>query len=311
MDRSAGSDDARADLPAATAEFLQRMTAAARRHLGEPLRPGLYLVATPIGNLGDMTVRALATLSRADLICCEDTRRSRILLNHFGIERPLNAYHDHNGERERPSLLRRLAGGERIALISDAGSPLIADPGFKLVREALELGFHVECLPGASAIIAALSVSGLPTDCFTFAGFLPSRSEARRRRIGELASLPTSLVLFETATRLAETLADLAALLGPRPAVVARELTKLHEERRAGTLGELAGTTGGLMGEIVIVVGPPAIAAPTDEAIRAALAEVLASLSLRDAVRTVAGELSASRSRVYDLAVAMQRGSQP
>ena len=204
------------------------------------LDPGLYVVATPIGNLADVTLRALAILAGADAILAEDTRVSRTLLARYGIERPLSAYHEHNAAEARPRALKRIAEGQALALISDAGTPLISDPGYKLVSEAIEHGFAVIAAPGPSAALAALCVAGLPTDRFYFEGFLPPRSSARRERINALAAVPGSLIFYEAAGRLAETLADLALELGPRPAAVARELTKLHEEVRRGALDKLA-----------------------------------------------------------------------
>ena len=204
------------------------------------LDPGLYVVATPIGNLADVTLRALAILAGVDAILAEDTRVSRALLARYGIERPLSAYHEHNAAEARPRALKRIAEGQALALISDAGTPLISDPGYKLVSEAIEHGFAVIAAPGPSAALAALCVAGLPTDRFYFEGFLPPRSSARRERINALAAVPGSLIFYEAAGRLAETLADLALELGPRPAAVARELTKLHEEVRRGALDKLA-----------------------------------------------------------------------
>src|SRR5712692_10516305 len=193
------------------------------------LTGGLYLVATPIGNLRDITVRALEVLAAADLIACEDTRVTRKLLDHYGIATPLTPYHDHNAAQARPKLLARLAAGAALALVSDAGTPLISDPGFKLVRKAAAAGIPVTAVPGASALLAALTVAGLPTDRFLFVGFLPAKSAARRRALREIASVKASLVLYETAPRLGPALEDMAAMLGDRPAAVARELTKLHE----------------------------------------------------------------------------------
>src|SRR5579863_2187530 len=223
------------------------------------LAPGLHIVATPIGNLGDITLRALATLAGADLIACEDTRVTRKLLGRYGISTPLTAYHDHNAAKARPMLLRRLAEGAAIALVSDAGTPLVSDPGYKLVCAAQDAGRAVTALPGASALLAALAVAGLPTDQFLFAGFLPPKQAARRARIAELAPIPSTIVLFETGPRLAAALADLAAGLGPREATVCRELTKLHEEVRRGELAALAQELSGNepRGEIVVVVAPP------------------------------------------------------
>src|SRR5205809_1232673 len=196
------------------------------------LPPGLHLVATPIGNLRDITLRALEVLSAADLIACEDTRVTRKLLDHYGIATALTPYHDHNAAEARPKLLARLADGAAIALVSDAGTPLVSDPGYKLVRAARDAGIPMTALPGPSAALAALTVSGLPTDRFFFEGFLPSKEGQRRMRIGELKRIPATLVLFETGARLAAALADLAAGLGGREAAICRELTKLYEEVR-------------------------------------------------------------------------------
>ncbi|MGB7697847.1 MAG: 16S rRNA (cytidine(1402)-2'-O)-methyltransferase, partial [Methylovirgula sp.] len=191
----------------------------------EPLAPGLHVVATPIGNLADISLRALATLAAADAVVAEDTRVTKTLLAHYGIATPLAAYHEHNAEVMRPHLLARLAAGAALALVSDAGTPLISDPGYKLVAEALAQGLPVSSVPGASAVLTALVVAGLPTDRFFFEGFLPPKSTARRQRIAELSAIPGTLVFFESPRRVAETLADLAAVLGPRDAALARELT--------------------------------------------------------------------------------------
>ena len=288
--------------PCVAAEIARLLTA--------PLAPGLHLVATPIGNLGDITLRALAVLARADLVYCEDTRHSRTLLAHYGIGTPTRPYHEHNAEAERPRVLAALAAGRSVALISDAGTPLVSDPGYKLVRACLEAGHRVESVPGPSAVLAALSSSGLPTDVFLFAGFLPPRSAARRTRIAELAAIPATLVLFEAPSRVAATLADLAELLGAeRPAALARELTKLHEEVRRGTLGELAAAAGthAPKGEIVLLVGPPQRAEASDAAIRERLTAALEEFSLRDAAHAVAEALGVPRSRVYDLGLRLRR----
>lgn len=272
-----------------------------------PLAPGLYLVATPIGNLADITLRALAVLRAADLIACEDTRVSDTLLRRYGIATPRRAYHEHNAERQRPRLLARLAAGAAIALISDAGTPLVSDPGFKLARAAIAAGVPVTALPGPSAPLAALVLSGLPSDRFLFAGFLPAKTTARRRTLAELAAVPASLVLLETAPRLAAALADMAAALGDRPAAVARELTKLHEEVRRGRLGELAAhyrTAGPPKGELVVVIAPPEAAAPAPDAIDAALDAALVRMSLKDATLAVAQSLGLPRRTVYARALA-------
>jgi len=288
---------------APTSAIAARMGSELQRHLESPLSPGLYLVATPIGNLGDITIRALSVLARADAVLCEDTRHSRTLLQHFAIATPTRPYHEHNAARERPRVLRELESGARIALISDAGTPLVSDPGWKLVRAALDAGHRVEALPGASATLAALSVAGLPTDAFFFAGFLPPKSGARQARIAELKSVPASLVIFEAPSRVAEALADLAAGLGDRPAALVRELTKLHEEVRRAPLASLAAELGeaAVKGEVVIVVGAPQKADVSDADISARLAAALKEMSLRDAAKTVADALGVPKSRVYDL----------
>ena len=279
-----------------------------RELIARPLPAGLYVVATPIGNLADITLRALAVLARADVIYCEDTRHSRTLLAHFAISRPTRAYHEHNAERERPRVLAELAAGKSVALISDAGTPLISDPGYKLVREAIAAGHLVTSLPGPSAILASLAAAGLATDAFLFAGFLPPKQKARQSRMVELKSVPATLVFFEAPSRLAESLGDIAVALGSRETAVARELTKLHEEVRRGTPAELAqwAASAAPKGEMVILVGPPLAEVVTDEAIVARLQPLLAHTSLSDAARTVAQELGVPRGRVYDLALALK-----
>jgi 16S rRNA (cytidine1402-2'-O)-methyltransferase len=273
-----------------------------------PLPAGLYVVATPIGNLADITLRALAVLARADVIYCEDTRHSRTLLTHFAISRPTRAYHEHNAERERPRVLAELTAGKSVAIISDAGTPLISDPGYKLVREAIAAGHLVTSLPGPSAILASLAAAGLATDAFLFAGFLPPKQKARQTRLQDLRAVPATLVFFEAPSRLAESLGDIAVALGDREAVVARELTKLHEEVRRGTPAELAqwAASAAPRGEMVILVGPPLAEVVTDAAIVARLQPLLARTSLSDAARTVAHELGVPRGRVYDLALALK-----
>jgi len=275
-----------------------------------PLPGGLYVVATPIGNLGDITLRALATLERADVLYCEDTRHSRTLLSHFAIARPTRAYHEHNAERERPRVLAELAAGRSVALISDAGTPLISDPGYKLVRAAIAAGHRVTSLPGPSSLLAALSSTGLAADAFLFAGFLPTRQAARQARLAELKAVPATLVLFEAPSRLAESLADLRAVLGDRQAAVARELTKLHEEIKRAPLGELAqwAAAAAPRGEMVILVGPPVAEAVSDDVIAARLHAFLSEMSLRDAAKAVAEELGVPKSRAYDLALTLRRG---
>ena len=272
--------------------------------------PGLYLVATPIGNLGDVTLRALELLAGADLIACEDTRVTRRLTERYGIATPLTPYHEHNAVEARPRLLQRLAEGAALALVSDAGTPLISDPGYKLVREALAAGHSVIALPGASAVLTALSVAGLPTDRFFFEGFLPPKQAARQKRIAALAAIPATLVLFESGTRLPATLADLAAGLGARAAAICRELTKLHEEVRRADLAQLArdyAEGAETRGEFVIVVAPPndaeAPAVDVDEMLRNALARV----SVKDAVGEVALATGRPRREVYRRALELTK----
>ena len=246
-----------------------------------PAPAGLYLVATPIGNLRDITLRALETLAAADVIACEDSRVTRKLTEHYGIATPLTPYHEHNAAEARPKLLARLAEGQAVALVSDAGTPLISDPGYKLVRAASQAGHAVVAVPGASAVLTALGVAGLPTDRFFFEGFLPPKQAARQKRIAQLAAIPATLVLFESGPRLGAALADLAAGLGARAAAICRELTKLHEEIRRDDLVSLArhyADGGETRGEIVIVLAPPtedaASSGDVDELLRNALARV-------------------------------------
>jgi 16S rRNA (cytidine1402-2'-O)-methyltransferase len=278
------------------------------------LPPGLYLVATPIGNLADMTLRGLETLAAADLIACEDTRVTRRLLGHYGITTPLCTYHDHNAATARPKILGRLAEGAAIALVSDAGTPLISDPGYKLVREAHAAGHRVTAIPGASAVLAAVASSGLPTDRFFFEGFLPAKPTARQARIAQLATVPATLVLFESGPRLTEALADLAAGLGARGATVCRELTKLHEEVRRGELATLAAAYAQgaeLRGEIVIVVAPPAPAVLSVAEVDTLLRQALRDRSLKDAVSAVAEATGRARRDVYQRALVLAKNSNP
>jgi 16S rRNA (cytidine1402-2'-O)-methyltransferase len=273
-----------------------------------PLAPGLHIVSTPIGNLGDITLRALTALAAADLIACEDTRVTRKLLDRYAIATPLAPYHDHNAATARPKLLQKLAEGAAIALVSDAGTPLISDPGYKLVRAAQEARHTVTAIPGASSILAALTVSGLPTDQFFFAGFLPPKQAARRARIAELARVPATLIALETGPRLGETLADLAAALGEREAAVCRELTKLHEEVRRGPLATLARESAEqeTRGEFVLVIAPPAAAAQSsDDDADTLLRAALTRTSLKDAVGEVAVATGLPRRTLYQRALAL------
>lgn len=278
---------------------------------GSKPRPGLYVVATPIGNLRDITLRALDLLHAADVIACEDTRVTARLAAAYGLRAKLVPYHDHNAARQRPVLLRELAAGRIVALVSDAGTPLVADPGFRLVREALAGGHHVSALPGPSAALMALTLSDLPSDRFMFGGFLPEKPGERRRLAGELAAVPATLILFEAARRLPESLADLAEVLGDRPAAVARELTKIYEEVRRGGLASLArayAEEGAPKGEVVLVIGPPtreaALAGP--EALDALLREALSAVGFKQAVADVAARTGQPRRIVYARALKLQ-----
>jgi 16S rRNA (cytidine1402-2'-O)-methyltransferase len=282
-----------------------------RSTVAPPLPAGLYLVATPIGNLRDITVRALEVLAAADLIACEDTRVTRKLLDRYGIATPLTPYHEHNAAEARPKLIARLADGAAVALVSDAGTPLVSDPGYKLVREARAAGASVTALPGASAVLAGLTLSGLPTDRFLFEGFLPAKEGARRARINELKRIPATLVLFETGPRIAAALADLAADLGPRQAALCRELTKLYEEVRRGDLGTLAREAAQAdepRGEIVIVVAPPdrqdELAAVDLDAL---LRQALDRLSVKEAVAEIAAVTGEPRRGIYQRALALAK----
>ena len=275
-----------------------------------PVEPALYLVATPIGILRDISLRALETLAAADAIACEDTRVTRKLTAHYGIDAPLTPYHEHNAVEARPKILARLAEGEAVALVSDAGTPLISDPGYRLVRAAVEAGHTVTALPGASAVLAALGVSGLPTDRFFFEGFLPPKQAARQKRIAELSTVPATLIVFESGPRLAAALADLVAGLGPRAAAICRELTKLHEEIRRAPLDELARSYdegAETRGEFVIVVAPPVEEAAADDAVDEMLRGALLRVSVKDAVGEVALATGRSRREVYQRALALTR----
>src|SRR4051812_24017371 len=279
------------------------------------LAAGLHLVATPIGNLRDITLRALETLAAADAIACEDSRVTRKLLGHYGIATPLTPYHEHNAAAARPKLLARLAAGEAIALVSDAGTPLVSDPGFKLVRAVCQAGLPVSAMPGPSAALAALAVAGLPTDRFFFEGFLPPKDGARRTRIAELSGIPATLILYESGPRIGRALHALAEGLGPRQAAVCRELTKLHEEIRRGDLAALAqayddesaGQPAEIRGEFAIVIAPPLAddGAPRAEEVDALLRRALRHASVKDAVSDVAAATGRPRREIYQRALAL------
>jgi 16S rRNA (cytidine1402-2'-O)-methyltransferase len=275
-----------------------------------PLAPGLYVVATPIGNLRDISLRALDTLAAADVIYCEDTRTSGKLLGHYGITTPRRPLHEHNERALVETVLDDLRRGGRVALISDAGTPLLSDPGFPLLRAARAAALPVFAAPGASALLAALAVAGLPTDAFGFFGFLPARAAARRTALAALADRRETLVFYESPRRLGATLADMAAAFGTaRAATVALELTKKFERLVQGPLGELAGRFAGVeKGEAVILVGGAPDAGPDAGAWQAALAEALAEMPLRAAVDAVAARFGVKRKEVYDAALARKAG---
>jgi 16S rRNA (cytidine1402-2'-O)-methyltransferase len=272
--------------------------------------PGLHLVATPIGNLGDITLRALETLAGVDIIACEDTRITRRLTERYGISAELKPYHEHNAALARPKILQRLTQGASIALVSDAGTPLISDPGFKLVREVCAAGHAVIALPGPSSVLAALAVAALPTDRFFFEGFLPSKETARRTRLTELARIEATLVMFESGNRVQDTLADLATIMGDRDAAICRELTKLHEDIKRAPLSQLAQAADTLetRGEFVLVVAPPADKAAMEvDEIDQLLRERLARDSVKDAVAHAVELSGRPRREIYARALELAK----
>ncbi len=277
-----------------------------------PLTSGLYLIATPIGNLRDITLRALEVLAEVDVVACEDTRMTGKLLEMHGVKAPrLIVYNDHNADASRKGILDMLAQGKRIALVSDAGTPLISDPGYKLVRDAQDLGFSVTSLPGANALLTALQLSAQPTDKFSFLGFLPAKEKARQDILKEWRAVPGTLVTYETGPRLIDSLREMAQVLGgDRPAAVTRELTKMYEEVRRDTLSNLVRyyeEVGEPKGEIVIVIGPGEKVEITEDAIKARLAELLADLSVRDAAAQVADEMGIPKKQAYEFAIILQK----
>lgn len=278
----------------------------------KPLEPALYIVATPIGNLGDITIRALQTLASADMIACEDTRVTGKLLQRFAIKTRMTAYHDHNAAKQTPLILDALASGKSVALVSDAGTPLISDPGFRLINDTLEAGHKVIPLPGASSPITALSAAGLPTDAFMFAGFLPPKTTARQSRLINLAAIPASLIFLESPKRIADCLADCRDTLGAeRGAVVGRELTKLYETFSRGTLSELAkefaqGDTP--KGEIVLMIGPPLEISIDQESIDRDLIELLKTHRIKEAAEIVSKQTGLPKRDMYQRALALKEG---
>jgi len=269
---------------------------------------GLYIVATPIGNLRDITLRALDVLKLADVILCEDTRVSGKLLSHYGIKSHLLSYHDHNGEERRPEILRMLAEGKRVALISDAGTPLISDPGYKLVRDMQEAGHHVSVLPGASSVMAALCLSGLPTNEFHFVGFLPPKKQAMAEKLSGLSRVQATLVIFESARRLDDTCAAMLETLGDREVAVVREITKLFEEVRKAPLSELIqyyAENGLPKGEVVMVVSPPTGEEDAQD-ITELLTQLLATHSVKDAAQIAALQTGTPKKEAYALALSLK-----
>ena len=271
------------------------------------LESGLYVTATPIGNLKDITLRALEVMENAEGIYCEDTRVTSKLLNHYGFKTKLHPYHEHNAQSVRPRILDRIAAGDAVVLVSDAGTPLISDPGYKLVKEAHERGLRVTTLPGPSAMIAALTLAGLPTDRFMFVGFTPNKTKARKDFLRPLSGVPTTLVFYEGPSRVAASLADMAEVLGAsREAALCREITKTFEEVRRGSLRELADHYASVpapKGEVVIVVGPPLTDDMSDNAVEAALRDALETQSVKGAATMIAEVSGRPRKELYQWAL--------
>ncbi len=293
---------------------------AQRSHGGRPSKrrqkaaPGLYIVSTPIGNLGDLSPRAIDIMTAADLIACEDTRVTGRLLSLHGIDTGMTPYHDHSSPAARDNIIQRLKDGKTVALVSDAGTPLISDPGYRLVRDAVDAGIMVTAAPGPSSPLTALVLSGLPSDRFFFAGYLPPKDKARRDILAEVAGLRATLIFLESPKRLAASVAAMADILGDRPAAVAREMTKLHEEVRRGGLVDLARQYADMAppkGEAVVVIGPPAADGVAAADIDGMLADALASMSVRDAAATVAAATGIPRKEIYTRALAMARPAAP
>jgi len=279
----------------------------------QQLAPGLYLVATPIGNLQDITLRALSVLRRADLILCEDTRETGKLLSYYGIKKPLQVYNDFSEHREHGEIVRRIGAGEILALVSDAGMPLLSDPGYQLARAVIEADLPVSSIPGASAILSGLQLSGLPTDAFLFLGFLPTKTGERKKRLTDIAAVQASVILFERAQRVIDVLGDVQDVLGNRRVAVARELTKLFEDVRRGPVAEVIADIESrpIKGEVVVVIDRgAAVSATDDESIIRALRTEMADKSRRDAVDAVASALNLPRRHVYDLSLNMDADDQ-
>lgn len=288
----------------------REFTALGAHRITEKPSAGLYVVSTPIGHLSDITLRALEILASVDLILAEDTRHSRRLLDHYAITTPLKSYHDHNAEHALPNALARLAAGDSLALISDAGTPLLSDPGYDLIIAARQAGVSIHPIPGASALLSALVIAGLPTDRFFFEGFLPPKAQARRARLNDLVTIDATLVFYESPQRLAACLKDLATELGARNACIARELTKIYETTIRGPLDQLAQQFTGdeVRGEIVIIVAPPLPKGVMDEAcLKKNLADLLKTYSIKDAADILAARFCIQRRKAYALALEVER----
>jgi 16S rRNA (cytidine1402-2'-O)-methyltransferase len=274
------------------------------RYEAQTIETGLHVVATPIGNLGDVTIRALNVLAAADYILCEDTRVTSRLLERYGIRNSMKPYHEHNAEKVRPAIIKGLQDGKSFALVSDAGVPLVSDPGYRLVQSCIAEGLSVTAIPGASATLTALALSGLPTDCFTFIGFLPQKSKARIDLLSSFRKLPSTLIAFESPHRIIDALADVTAALGDRPVAIARELTKLHEEVLRGTaheVCEILAARDSVKGEIVLVIGPPQAEAMVidEDEIERAITEALKDNAASKAANSVAKKLNLKKEEIY------------
>ena len=270
---------------------------------------GLYLVATPIGNLGDISARAVEVLKTADLIACEDTRVTSKLLSHLGISAKLTPYHEHNAEKVRPQLMERLKNGEMIAQVSDAGTPIVSDPGYRLVQDCIANGIYFTAIPGASAVLTALQLSGLPSHRWLFEGFLPPKTAAKEKELSELANIPATLIFYESPNRLTETLESMKKVLGDRPAAVARELTKKFEQTVRGTFSDLLAyydRNGQPKGEIVIVVAPPLEQKAETADIDDMLKKALGTMRVKDAAAFVAELTGVSKKELYQRALKLK-----
>ncbi len=271
--------------------------------------PGLYIVSTPIGNLSDISLRALNILKLADLIICEDTRVTLVLLTHYGIKKPLLSYNDHNADERRPEIFAAINSGKIVALVSDAGTPLVSDPGYKLAREALSKDIYVTAIPGASSVLAALCLSGLPSDQFFFGGFLPAKTEALKKYIASLTAVPSTLIFFESARRLEESIKVLIEVLYDRDGAIVREITKLYEESKRGKLSELLGwieKNGAPKGEVVLVIAPPGEKDIKKQDIEAQIMLLLKSHSVKETAAIIAEQTGRPRKEIYAIALKIQ-----